>query len=332
MKPTVERLRNSIESAYSKANAINTDVSGNWTPKRGRQADSRLAQKERILKYIKIAEHLITAWVSATIPTPLLPIKSVSDIEYLYNAYWPKEITDEHPSDGWYRKKYPELINKLKRYGIKNENSLLFVQSYLKKHGSNVMTPEELHNIELAKKINELRYAKIPGFFPTPDELIDIMISIANIHENDCILEPSAGIGNIVDRLKIKHPSNTVHCVERQYSLCEILTMKGHALVGDDIFTFTSDRLYDVILMNPPFENNQDIAHVVHCYNNFLSKNGTIVAIMSSGVLTNKSKQAVAFRDFLNSTQWDYRNNGAAFKGSFNSTGVSTIMISIYKK
>jgi len=55
---------------------------------------------------------------------------------------------------------------------------------------------------------------------------------------------------------------------------------------------------FDVVLMNPPFAHEQDIAHVTHAIK-FLRPGGRLVAICSSGVTFHGSKAGLAFRELV---------------------------------
>jgi len=55
---------------------------------------------------------------------------------------------------------------------------------------------------EIKRMIDQLRNVDIEGFFPTPDAVIDMMLAAADMHDGQPVLEPSAGIGSICDRVK----------------------------------------------------------------------------------------------------------------------------------
>jgi len=57
-------------------------------------------------------------------------------------------------------------------------------------------------------------------------------------------------------------------------------------------------KLYDRIIMNPPFSNSQDIEHVQHAYD-LLKPNGKLVAIMGEGAFFRSDKKATEFREWL---------------------------------
>jgi hypothetical protein len=67
-------------------------------------------------------------------------------------------------------------------------------------------TPEDLkadadrqRSLEVERMENEVRFMKVPGFFPTPAAIAERVISEANISTTDRVLEPSAGLGNLAE-------------------------------------------------------------------------------------------------------------------------------------
>src|SRR5690606_17755071 len=56
---------------------------------------------------------------------------------------------------------------------------------------------------------------------------------------------------------------------------------------------------YDRILINPPFEQLQDIDHIRHSYDVFLKAGGRLVAVCSAGAFFNSCKKAQSFRDWF---------------------------------
>ena len=183
-------------------------------------------------------------------------------------------------------------------------------------------------------RINELLIeiagSKIPGFFPTPKELVEQLISLAEIKHQDSILEPSAGKGDILDAITtyLNGDTSKLSACEVNYKLRELLELKGYKLVATDFLSLTSEK-YDKIIMNPPFENGQDIDHVTHALS-LLKPGGRLVAIMSEGVFFRQFKKDKAFQElleeknaFVSATIKD------AFKGGFKSTGVAIRIVAI---
>jgi len=151
---------------------------------------------------------------------------------------------------------------------------------------------------ELHRKIEGLQFSKIPGYFPTPRAVVELMIERANIEDGNHILEPSAGAGAIADVIKEKYPSVTVEVSEVNYTLQEILQAKGYELVSPNFMEYLDNFQYDRILMNPPFENLQDIDHVTKAYCH-LFEGGRLVSIMSPAPFFRTDKKSTFFREWF---------------------------------
>tara|TARA_R110000772_G_C13296106_1_gene438438 strand:+ start:859 stop:3015 length:2157 start_codon:yes stop_codon:yes gene_type:complete len=191
------------------------------------------------------------------------------------------------------------------------------------------ISQEQKNELELRNMEREFISKKIPGFFPTPKPLIDKMLSIAKVFEGETILEPSAGLGHIATEIRAQYPNNELHLIEFNYSLCEALNKKGFAYVENMNFLAES-RKYDVIFMNPPFENHQDIEHVQHAFK-LLKDGGRLVAIMA-GNKNGESKTIKEFNSFVEDVNGYYvENEAGSFKSAFNSTGVNTVTLYLEK-
>ncbi len=185
---------------------------------------------------------------------------------------------------------------------------------------------------EQQRKIEELeieiKSKKIDGFFPTPKRLIDELIAIAEIKKGDKILEPSAGKGDILDAIKKRYQDDVkLSACEINYSLRELLKLKDYEIIGNNFLEV--DRVFDKIIMNPPFENGQDIDHVLHALT-LLNKGGRVVAIMSEGVFFRSFKKEKEFRDLLfHQNAFISDKIEGAFKDAFNQTGVAVRIVAI---
>ncbi len=157
------------------------------------------------------------------------------------------------------------------------------------------------------------------------------MVAFAKIQEGDKILEPSAGLGHIADYIADNFQGVELHCVEINNSLKKALETKGHNVVDSDFTQFIGSYDYDKIIMNPPFEDNQDIAHVVHAYG-LLKKGGRMVAIMGEGAFFRTGKAETEFRNWLNEVgATNEQLPEGSFKSSFRPTGVNTRIVIIDK-
>jgi phage gp29-like protein len=179
-----------------------------------------------------------------------------------------------------------------------------------------------------AKKLErELVGRKIPGFFPTPRAVVDRMLDEAKIKKGHRVLEPSAGKGDILDAVKIQEPGADLRGIEVSGDLQKILQAKGHKIEHGDFLEHQGQ--YDRIVMNPPFENGQDIDHVCHAYR-LLAPEGRVVAIMSSGPFFREDSKSRDFRAWLDQVGgWSEPLPEGSFKSGFRPTGVNTRLVVI---
>ena len=119
----------------------------------------------------------------------------------------------------------------------------------------------------------------IPGFFPTPPAIVGEMLDRAGNVSGKTVLEPSAGKGNIAE--DVRKAGGVVSCIEKVFALAEHLRKLGFDTACWDFMDRQPAELFDLVLMNPPFENRQDVAHVQHAFE-FLKPGGRLVAIASS--------------------------------------------------
>lgn len=182
----------------------------------------------------------------------------------------------------------------------------------------NIETPAEMRaalrefvNLKVAPKqadrVKELERSMVGrradglDFFPTPAGQADEMVAAADIQPEMTVLEPSAGMGHIADRIREAGVDPDV--VEISGDRRELLEAKGYNLIGSDFLDVTladtpDGAGYDRILMNPPFSDRRDAQHVQHAFS-LLKPGGRLVAIVGEGVFFGKDGKAGAFRDWL---------------------------------
>ena len=170
-------------------------------------------------------------------------------------------------------------------------------------------------------------------FFPTTVAVTEEMLAAADIRPGMGVLEPSAGMGHIADRIREKGVEPVVAELEPQKR--ELLEAKGYEVIGKDFMKdIPEGESFDRIVMNPPFSKRQDTEHVRRAYD-LLNPGGKLVAIVSEGSFFGKDKKASEFRDWLEEV------GGTSEKlaeGSFNdpslpvTTGVNTRMVVIEKE
>lgn len=167
------------------------------------------------------------------------------------------------------------------------------------------------------------------GFFPTPAGLAKHLIAMADLSHNSKVLEPSAGIGNLALQCSEIVGRSNITCFEIQEKNCIALRKKGFSVKNCDFLAETPTAEFDFCILNPPFEKQQDIDHVLHAFK-FLKPGGTLAAIMSGGISFRSNKKTVDFRTFLDSLDAVVGQNADdAFKES--GTMVRTITVKIIK-
>jgi len=146
--------------------------------------------------------------------------------------------------------------------------------------------------------------AKGWGFYPTPEDAAEIVMRQAKIWRPTedrrplLVLEPSAGNGSLAYRAV--ENGGVVDCVEIQTDLAAELDASGkfRKVTCGDFLDVEPKPIYDRVVMNPPFDLERDIDHVLHAMK-FLNPNGYLISIMSAGTEFRMTKKSVAFRKLL---------------------------------
>lgn len=185
--------------------------------------------------------------------------------------------------------------------------------------------------VEVARR-EEIREAisamRIPGFFPTPRPVIELMLEKSEVKSGMEVLEPEAGAGHIA--IELRKLDCRLTLIERNYGLCDVLRKQGFDSICADFLAWHTEKRFDRILMNPPFERLQDIDHVLHAHQ-FLAADGVQVAIMSAGAFFRQDRKATAFREWLDVRGEYERLPSGAFNVSDRPTGVETYLVTLKK-
>jgi predicted RNA methylase len=163
------------------------------------------------------------------------------------------------------------------------------------------------------------------GYFPTPKNIVDYLIDLANIEPNMLALEPSAGQGAIAEEIKKITPN--LDCFELDSENAKILSNKGLKVLQCDFLLVEPAPMYDRIVMNPPFAKQADIHHVNHAFK-FLKAGGRLVSVMASGVIFRSNRLTQDFRNFVDDHDGEIENLP---DGSFSESGtqVNTVIVTI---
>lgn len=182
-----------------------------------------------------------------------------------------------------------------KTYVQVNDALELLGGKWNKKAKAHIFPDEAQELIEAALLTGEVTDAKKGfQFFPTPTALALELVGLAEIQEGNTILEPSAGRGNIADVIREGFPNNPLSLVELWIDNVVTLEQKGYKVEHGDFLLYTGK--HDRIIANPPFNKQQDIAHVDHMLD-CLNPGGVLVTVMSPGITFRTDKRTEALRN-----------------------------------
>lgn len=128
---------------------------------------------------------------------------------------------------------------------------------------------------------------KMKDFHPTPPDTALHLATQLDIQPGHQVADTSAGSGNLADAIAQVIDLNDIQLSlwEIRSELCEILDAKGYTEVHRANSLTITDRLFDRILINPPFSEGQAEDHVVFNYG-LLAEGGRMIAIMSEATFT----------------------------------------------
>lgn len=122
-------------------------------------------------------------------------------------------------------------------------------------------------------------------FYPTPDWLAIQMVEAANIMPSDYVLEPSAGKAAILKYIADKTPKYTA--VELNSNNTKWLRTHGYRVNQMSFETYyknNNGKLFDKVVMNPPFSEKRDLIHTIMAYN-LLKPGGILVGLVAENSL-----------------------------------------------
>lgn len=165
------------------------------------------------------------------------------------------------------------------------------------------------------------------NFYPTPEDLLRDITRGKKFGPMDAILEPSAGKGNIVDFIKENVFSGTVDCIEINPELRAALKGKEYPVVAEDFLQFTPSYHYDLIIMNPPFD--QGTTHLLKALD-IQSKGGRVICILNAETIRNPySNERKVLVDKLDKLEASIEYRECAFTSAERSTNVEIAVIDV---
>ena len=164
----------------------------------------------------------------------------------------------------------------------------------------------------MAERMSEMRTMNLASienenarknFYPTPPALADKLMQGIDWYFTQSVLEPSAGKGDLArvaankmynarrgfpvydehSKLEALEQAD-IDCVEIDSFLRSQLENTGFRVVHDDFLTFETQKRYDLILMNPPFDRGAE--HLLHALE-LIEHGGTIRCILNAETIRN---------------------------------------------
>lgn len=265
----------------------------NPTPKRMREYASRLHDAANLARTQKGLYALADLQEQGTCPPVLADLKTKKDVEAL--------VWTRGRSEGYYD------YSDSGEYGDTSPAGLA-LQALIDGTPEQRAEAQRLAEIAQLEGKARMNVGSIPGFFPTPAGIADEMVLMARVEPGMLVLEPSAGSGAIADAIRRGCPQAHIAVIEWNYGLRDLLKLKGYDVIGDDFMEYYTTQNgvdgWHRIIMNPPFEQQQDIDHVRHAYD-CLKAGGRLVAIMGESGFFRDNRKSREFREWLDELGYD---------------------------
>jgi hypothetical protein len=340
-----DKLRAAADSLAAGAQATQAAERLTNTARRARMASGALERAAKQEALAVSARHLATALAAGEV-THLAKVNSLAAVETLDSLL--QDAMYRRDRERWeYRERernqgrpaeaadldyvtWPQgeaTVARLQRLGILQQSELRAALGEYLTHraGAKALDPVQVAELAIAgQKVGV-------DFFPTPKSLAARMATLAGIKPGMRVLEPSAGNGHLADAARAQGAE--VDAVEVSDALRNILGAKGHRLAGRDFNEFETAQPYDAILMNPPFSDRQDAAHIQRAWD-LLKPGGTLVALAGEGVFFGQDLKAKTFRAWLDAHEAEVEKLP---EGSFldrtlpQTTGVNARLLVLHK-
>lgn len=149
------------------------------------------------------------------------------------------------------------------------------------------------------------------GFYPTPQKCISYFKDIIERAEN--ILEPTVGLGHILNYIRKVNPSAKLTAIEYNPFFVEILkalnpdTTINPDNTNDFLYYFPEKNNFDLIVINPPFTHGHDkqyymdfLFHSLYILNKSKYKYEKQLIFISPSITKAKKTQYIELHDIIN--------------------------------
>lgn len=322
MANITEKIERQITALEGKIDAL----SGNYltnTWKRQREQQERDRKKEMYHSQIQVLQFLKQKSETDT----LTLLEQNLTVAAFYEDMRCFSASKKYCKDNPYCKfQYPKpddvRTKRLQKAGITDTDELAAAVECFDTLLQSAVIPPDPNAIRLRDMLYRAKMYQKGDIQFTPPELAKELVALAGVRKDSRVLEPEAGIGNIADAAK--EVTDHVDCIERMTDFCEILKLKKHNVIGNDLLTAETAPIYDAVVMNPPF--SEECEHIKRAFD-FLRPGGSLVAVCSSSIQWKSTRKYEQFRDWLSEHTHSIVECGAKFE----MTGVHTVVLVVDK-
>ena len=322
MANITEKIERQITALEGKIDAL----SGNYltnTWKRQREQQERDRKKEMYHSQIQVLQFLKQKSETDT----LTLLEQNLTVAAFYEDMRCFSASKKYCKDNPYCKfQYPKpddvRTKRLQKAGITDTDELAAAVECFDTLLQSAVIPPDPNAIRLRDMLYRAKMYQKGDIQFTPPELAKELVALADVRKDSRVLEPEAGIGNIAD--VAKEVTDHVDCIERMTDFCEILKLKKHNVIGNDLLTAETAPIYDAVVMNPPF--SEECEHIKRAFD-FLRPGGSLVAVCSSSIQWKSTRKYEQFRDWLSEHTHSIDECGAKFE----MTGVHTVVLVVDK-
>lgn len=322
MANITEKIERQITALEGKIDAL----SGNYltnTWKRQREQQERDRKKEMYHSQIQVLQFLKQKSETDT----LTLLEQNLTVAAFYEDMRCFSASKKYCKDNPYCKfQYPKpddvRTKRLQKAGITDTDELAAAVECFDTLLQSAVIPPDPNAIRLRDMLYRAKMYQKGDIQFTPPELAKELVALAGVRKDSRVLEPEAGIGNIADAAK--EVTDHVDCIERMTDFCEILKLKKHNVIGNDLLTAETAPIYDAVVMNPPF--SEGCEHIKRAFD-FLRPGGSLVAVCSSSIQWKSTRKYEQFRDWLSEHTHSIDECGAKFE----MTGVHTVVLVVDK-
>lgn len=322
MANITEKIERQITALEGKIDALSgNSLTNTW--KRQREQQERDRKKEMYHSQIQVLQFLKQKSETDT----LTLLEQNLTVAAFYEDMRCFSASKKYCKDNPYCKfQYPKpddvRTKRLQKAGITDTDELAAAVECFDTLLQSAVIPPDPNAIRLRDMLYRAKMYQKGDIQFTPPELAKELVALAGVRKDSRVLEPEAGIGNIADAAK--EVTDHVDCIERMTDFCEILKLKKHNVIGNDLLTAETAPIYDAVVMNPPF--SEECEHIKRAFD-FLRPGGSLVAVCSSSIQWKSTRKYEQFRDWLSEHTHSIDECGAKFE----MTGVHTVVLVVDK-